>query len=65
MAHEQQPAAEEDRREEPILGFADTVSQHPDEPEERDPRERHENEREQDRVTARAVRQPLPCVTRI
>ena len=50
--HEQQPAPQEDGCEEPVLGVADAIAEHRDEPQKGDPRERHKTEREQDGVAA-------------
>ena len=49
--HEQQAAAQEHRREKPVLALADAIPEHADEPEEGDARERDEIQR--DRTAAR------------
>ena len=55
---EEEPAAEEDRGEEAVLELSEPVTHDADEPEERDPSERHEGQRPRERLTAAAARQP-------
>ena len=56
--HEQQTAAQEHRREEAILPVTDIVSDDPDEPEERDPCEGNEIQRDDDRPLSAVIDEP-------
>ena len=57
---EEQAAAQEDGGEQPVLHVTDLVAHHADEPEERDPRERHEVQAQPDLLTsARVARSDL------
>jgi len=62
---EQQPATQKHRGEESILALANPVAHDPNEPRERDPRERYEVERHGDQASAARVREPGAGFARI